>query len=95
MRGTFLLLLWMWAPVGAAQTQSQTMYKCADAQGRITYSSDACEKLGLKDTGPMVDRVTSMPFAPPPKPGASAPKDTERGGTQVKPVVPLLDKILK
>ena len=83
------------------------MYKCTDAQRRITYSSEACEKLGLKDAGPMADRVTSMPFTEPPKsgarkdaakaPAAKSQDDAEvsRGGTQVKPVVPLLEKLAK
>jgi len=103
MRGAFLLLLWLWAPVGAAQT----MYKCIDAQRRITYSNETCEKQGLKDAGPVADRVTSMPFTAPPKPAARkdsakapAPQDKDdadagRGGTQVKPINPLIEKLLK
>ena len=83
------------------------MYKCTDAQRRITYSSESCEKLGLNDAGPVANRVTSMPFTAPPKPvarkdAAKAPvsgekddADAGRGGTQVKPVVPLLEKLTK
>jgi hypothetical protein len=103
MRVAWLLVLALWSAAGAAQT----MYKCTDAQRRITYSNEACEKLGLKDAGKVPDRVTSMPFAPPPRPAASkeaakapAPRDKDdadvgRGGAQIKPVVPLLEKLLK
>ena len=102
MRGAILLLC-LWAPVGAAQT----MYKCTDAQRRITYSNETCEKQGLKDAGTVADRVTTMPFTEPPKPAsrkdaakAPAPREkgdeeADRGGTQLKPVVPLLEKLSK
>jgi len=102
MRGGILLLC-LWAPVGAAQTT----YKCTDAQQRVTYSSEPCEKLGLKNAGPIPDRVTSMPFTAPAKPAArkdpakpQAPRaqdDAEvvRGSTQIKPVVPLTEKLAK
>jgi hypothetical protein len=102
MRGVLLLLLWLWLPAGAAQT----MYKCTDAQQRITYSNETCEKQGLKDAGIVADRVTTLPFTEPPKPAshkeaarAPAPREGDeeagRGGTQVKPVVPLLEKLSK
>lgn len=77
MRGVLLLLLWLWSAAAAAQT----MYKCTDAQRRITYSSEACEKQGLKDAGKIADRVTSMPFTAPPKPATgkdAAGKDTAK-----------------
>ena len=104
MRVVGFLLLGFWAAAGLAQT---TMYKCTDAQRRITYSSDPCEKLGLKDAGPIPDRVTSMPSTEPPKPAtrkdsakepALRPKgdaDAGRGGTQITPIVPLLEKLTK
>jgi len=103
MRGAFLLLLWLWSAGSAAQT----MYKCTDAQRRITYSNETCEKQGLKDAGPVADRVTSMPFTEPPKPAARkdaakapAPRaqedaETGRGGTQIKPVSPLIEKLVR
>ena len=105
MRGTLFLILTLWSAAGAAQT----MYKCTDAQRRITYSNETCEKQGLKDAGRVADRVTSMPFTEPPKPAArkdaakapaakaQAQDDAEvgRGGTQIKPVVPLLEKLAK
>ena len=104
MRIVGFLLLWCWAAAGLAQT---TMYKCTDANKRITYANETCEKQGLKDAGPVADRVTSMPFTETPKPAArkdsakgSASRDKDdaevsRGGAQVKPVVPLLEKLSK
>ena len=101
MRGALFAILALWAAASAAQT----MYKCTDAQRRITYSNEACEKQGLKDAGKIADRVTSMPFTSPPKPAAGkdaakapgAKDDAEvgRGGTQIKPVNPLIEKLLK
>ena len=93
----------------SASAAAQTMYKCTDAQRRITYSNEACEKQGLQNAGTVADRVTSMPFTPPPKPVAQ--KDTAKapaarrqddeeagrggGGTQIKPANPLIEKLLK
>jgi hypothetical protein len=103
MRGALFAILALWAAAGAAQT----MYKCTDSQRRITYSNETCEKQGLTDAGTVADRVTTMPFTEPPKPAsrkdsakAPAPLDkgdeeAGRGGTQAKPVVPLLEKLLK
>ena len=97
------LLLFSWVPVCTAQT----MYKCTDARQRVTYSNESCEKLGLKYAGPVADRTTSMPFVPPPQPAARkeaakapAPRakddaDVGRGGTQITPIVPLLEKLSK
>ena len=45
MRAAWLLVLSIWSAAGAAQT----MYKCSDAQRRITYSNETCEKQGLID----------------------------------------------
>jgi hypothetical protein len=92
MRVAWLLFLSVWS----AATAAQTMYKCTDAQRRITYSSESCDKLGLNDAGPVADRVTSMPFTQPPKPAArkdAPPPDQD--GAKVKPLSPLIDKLLK
>jgi hypothetical protein len=84
MRAAILVLLSLWSVAGLAQT---TMYKCTDAQKRITYSNEACEKLGLKDAGTVADRVTSMPFTEPPKPAArkDAPKDAPKDAAKAPP----------
>ena len=81
------------------------MYKCTDSQRRITYSNEACDKQGLTDAGKVADRVTTMPFTAPPKPAAAAAPakppasrddvETVQRGTQIKPVVPLLEKLAK
>jgi len=116
MRVMGFLLLGLWSAAGLAQT----MYKCVDAQRRITYSNITCEKQGLKDAGPVADRTTSMPFTALPKPAAAPlkpapgaeppggaaktavpPASTDeaeagRGGAvQIKPVNPLIEKLLK
>jgi hypothetical protein len=77
MRVILALLLPLWSAAALGQT---TMYKCTDAQRRITYSNETCEKQGLKDAGPVADRVTSMPFKEPPKPEArkDSPKDAAK-----------------
>jgi hypothetical protein len=109
MRATLALLL-ACLPAAAG---AQTMYKCFDAQKKVTYSNIACDKQGLTAAGVVEDRVTSMPFTAPPKPAASkpaapapasgdakppAPKiDAEAGGpaVQIRPIVPVLDKMVK
>jgi hypothetical protein len=108
MRVVGFLLIGLWAAAGLAQ--AQTMYKCTDSQKRITYSNEACEKQGLKEAGQVADRVTTMPFGPAPKPAAAgagkAPgakdgkgskdeAETIQRGAQMKPVVPLLEKLSK
>jgi hypothetical protein len=85
MRVILALLFALWSAAAAAQT---VMYKCTDAQKRITYSNEACEKQGLKDAGPVVERVTTMPFTAPAKdaplptqklkPPVEMPKDPEK-----------------
>ena len=103
MRASVLLVLLFWAAAGLAQT----MYKCVDDQRRLTYSNITCEKQGLKDAGPVADRVTSMPFTEPPKPtkpGAlptvklPLPADDAEAGRDrplVRPVNPLIEKLMK
>ncbi len=95
-----------------APVQAQTMYKCLDANRRVTYSNITCDKQGLNAAGTVEERVTSMPFTAPPKPAAApvaapagapaAPRpqaqgDAEVGGpaAQIKPVVPILEKLAK
>ena len=91
------------ATAGAAQT----MFKCVDGRGGITYSNVACEKQGLKDAGPVADRTTTLSF--PPLPNTPPPRERPPGGdaaakgepaaggapAQVKPVNPLIEPLLK
>jgi hypothetical protein len=85
--------------VALAQT-----YKCVDAQKRITYSNTACEKQGLKDAGPVADRIMTVPATEMPKPAprkepAKSPRaaeDADAGkGAPMKPVVPQTEKLAK
>ena len=78
MRAILVLLLSLWSAGAAAQTAPPTplMYKCMDAQRRVTYSNITCEKQGLQDAGPVADRTTSMPFTEPPKAAPSKPAAT-------------------
>ena len=89
----------------ALPAHAQTMYKCRDARGQVTYSNETCAKQGLADAGPVSDRTTVMSFTTPVKPAAKdAPKDTARKddpenlrpgpAATVKPVVPLTDRLL-
>jgi len=90
----------------ALQAQAQT-YKCVDDKKRITYANTACDKQGLKDAGPVPERLMTMPHAEVRKgvPGndpAKAPArrdagdpDAGRGGAQVKPAAPLPEKLVK
>lgn len=102
MRLAGFLFLGLWA----AASQAQTMYKCMDSQKRVTYSNITCEKQGLQDSGPVADRTTSMPFTPPPKPvpraepaknpvPASDDAEVGRGGAQVKPISPPIEKLVR
>lgn len=95
MRRTLFAILALCSAGAAAQT---TMYKCTDAQGRITYSNEACDKQGLKEAGKVADRVTTMPFTEPPKPAARTepPSRTDKDkAPAIKPVNPLIEKLVK
>jgi len=46
------------APLAAG---AQNALKCRDAPGKITYSSEPCESLGLKNEGEVPNRVTVAP----------------------------------
>jgi len=68
------------------------LYKCRDQAGRITYSSSACEKQGLKPAGAIRDRTTVVPSErlthrpKPPAPATPAPRGDPPGAD--KPVDP-------
>ncbi|MFY9317810.1 MAG: DUF4124 domain-containing protein [Burkholderiales bacterium] len=100
---TILLFVFALLPVAAlAQT-----FKCIDAQKRVTYSNASCEKQGLTDAGPVADRIVTLPTVEVRKPAtrpeaAKAPTprsldDAEvgRGSTQIKPIVPFMEKLAK
>ena len=60
------------------------MFKCADKAGKITYSSQACNELGLKDAGEVKDRLQITP-APPPSARPAAPASSSSQAPQVPP----------
>lgn len=74
--------------------------KCTDGK-RITYANVPCEKLGLQSVGPVKSMVTVLPATPAPDrsgKGSDAPvpnaEGKATGGTTVKPVSPLVEKLL-
>ena len=97
MRTALIALLYSWAVAGLAQstqpTPLPTMYKCMDAQRRVTYSNITCDKQGLQDAGPVAERTTSMPFTEPPK--AAPPKPVATPPLPAEPVKAPSDKPTK
>jgi hypothetical protein len=98
-----LCLLVLGAVLPLAAPQAQTTFKCRDSGGRITYSNIPCEKQSLRDAGTVADRTTTLPLPalptaqakPPAKPAAKDEPLGDKPPAQVKPVVPLLEKLLK
>ena len=101
MRQGIALLLCLAAGHAAAQSApgepAQAPVKCADAQGRITYSNVPCEKQGLKQAGTVADRTTVVRTAPKAAPKADKGKEAEeaRPGPGIKPVNPLTEKLAR
>jgi len=59
----------------ATQAGAQQVYKCQDAAGKITYASQACDKLGMRSAGEVKDSVNVAPaYKAPPRPAAPAAK---------------------
>jgi len=91
----FMLLPWP----GAAQAD---LFKCTDGHA-TTYSSIACDKLGLKSAGAIRDRLTVINNAPPaasqeaPKaPAAEGDEQrTRKAAAAIKPINPLIDRLVK
>jgi hypothetical protein len=74
--GQFVAVLAVAAlPVSAA---AQELFKCTDGAA-TTYSSTACEKLGLKPAGPIRDRITVINNPPAPSGAAAAGKSPAAG----------------
>lgn len=93
--------------VGAAPCLGAELNKCTDRAGRVTYASESCESQGLKRAGSIRDRTTVVPGSAPAaarksdsaKAAAKIPGagESELGGSpvQIKPVNPLIEKLLK
>ena len=54
------------AAAGFSCADAAEANKCKDAAGRITYSSEPCEKEGLQPAGQVRDRVMVVPAYKPP-----------------------------
>ena len=56
-----LILIALWSLCAAAAAQS--VYKCKDAAGRITYSGSECQLIGQTSAGEVSDRTSVAPAA--------------------------------
>lgn len=56
-----------------AQAPAQTLYKCKDAAGKLTYADNECARLGLTPAGEVTGRITVQPAlkAPAAAPGGA------------------------
>ena len=71
------LLLAILALPLCVQAAAPQMFKCKDADGRITYAGRECSELGLSSAGEVKERVNvtpalKVPAAPPAVPDAAA-----------------------
>ncbi|HLX79978.1 MAG TPA: DUF4124 domain-containing protein [Burkholderiales bacterium] len=59
-----------------AQAAAQTMHKCKDSAGKLTYADSECNRLGLTPAGEVTGRITVQPAfkVPPPAPGGPPPE---------------------
>ena len=64
------------ASAAAAQTN-----KCVDKAGKVTYSSESCASLKLKDAGEVEDRITVAPAEKPAAKSSAKPKATKPAAT--------------
>ena len=73
----------------AQGTAAQTTLKCRDKAGKITYSSEPCESLGLKNEGEVPNRVSVTPATKaPPRTAASAPPLAPERKVEAAPTLP-------
>ena len=80
MKSSVIALL---AIAGFSCADAGEAYKCRDSAGRITYSSQSCEKEGLQPAGQVRDRVMVVPAYKPP--AAPARNPAKRDEEAVKP----------
>jgi len=85
------LVLGAFALAFCAVASAQTMFKCKNASGRITYAAQECKELGLTDAGEVKGEVNVAPAdrpAPRPKtapaPIAETPGSTPEAAAEPK-----------
>jgi hypothetical protein len=62
-----------------AQAAAQTMYKCKDAAGKLTYADSECTRLGLTPAGEVTGRITVQPaFKAPEAPPGGQPAEAAK-----------------
>jgi len=63
-----------------AQAAAQTLYKCKDAAGKLTYADAECNRLGLTPAGEVTGRITVQPAfkAPEVVPGGPPPPEAAK-----------------
>jgi nucleoid-associated protein YgaU len=81
--------------MSAAGVQAAELTKCVDAAGKVTYSSEACEKQGLKPAGPIKERTTVLPAQSPPPDKKEAAGEERKPAATVQPINPLIQQLLK
>ena len=69
-----------------AAAPAQTMFKCKNAAGRITYAAQECKELGLMDAGEVKGEVNVAPAdRPAPRPKAAPPPVAETPSSTPEP----------
>lgn len=107
---TLVRMRWLYGAIAALAAGSLTaaeLSKCLDRSGHVTYSSERCEVQGLKSAGPIRERTTVIPapgtsarpaardFVQKEAAGKDAGGELRASPVQIKPVNPLVEKLLK
>lgn len=70
----------------AAQAGAQTVYKCRNAAGKITYASQACADLGLRPVGEVKESINVAPaYKAPPRPAEPEPAAAAAAAARATP----------
>jgi hypothetical protein len=91
MKALALLLVFIFTVPAAAQG----LNKCRDNAGHITYTSQSCEKEGLKPAGEIKDRVTVLPAEKPKVEKKEEGTEARPPTAKVSPINPLMERLAK